>query len=238
MHPVSVIYLTACLLLRLNFITVNSPPCCLLICLHLYMSVSFCRSPPLSPARFFSPPLLPPSDPRSPSCPSTSRRRRTTATCRWTAGWPTGAARRGSSSTSSDATRWTGLTRCAGTLTSSRHTLTHPAARDWCWQVAIRWSIKPQTGVVVVVDFLLIDRHVSARQTRKMSASPGSDACCVSFRSQRQMRRPARRTLKHPTAPSAGEWKEWTATARSETARIHTTTRNTTLWRYTHTHSL
>lgn len=163
-----------------------------------------------------SPPFLhpPPPDQRSPSCPLTSQQRRTMATCRWMAEWPIAAARRGSRSTSNAAIPSTGPTTCAGTLTSSQHTLTRLAARGRCWQ-AIRWSIEPSTQVVKVDGI----------------SKDSADGCFVSFRSQYQMRHLVRRILKHPTAPSAGESKEWTATVRSGTARILTTTRNTILWR-------
>ena len=110
-------------------LVLNSLTCC--IYLNIFLSIY--------PSHLFFLPFLPPSDLRSPSCQSTSQQRPTTATCRWTAGWPIAAARRGSSCTSSDVIRWTGLTRSAGTLPWNKRTRTHPAALDWCWPAAIRW---------------------------------------------------------------------------------------------------
>lgn len=51
------------------------------------------------------------------------------------------------------------------------------------------------------------------------------------LRSLHLMKLLVRRIPKRPTAPSAGELKERTATVPSETAKTHTFTRNTMLWR-------
>lgn len=233
--------ISACPRLRLNCTTCDITTWLSNLSLHLYLSlctrpslsaVVSCSLRPSSPSRPLS------VDPRSPSFPSTNLRRRTTATCRWTAEWPIAAARRGFSCTSRDAIRWIGPTRCAGTHTSSPHTLTQPAAQGWSWLVAIRWSI---TFLWFTVKHL-IDQLSSCRLSisfywfgSRKEDSADASVSYVSWRSQLQMRRPARRTPRRPTAHSAGELNEWTATARSETARTRTTTRNTTLWRWTDT---
>lgn len=103
-----------------------------------------------------------------------------------------------------------------------------------CWNAQVKptHTHTPRaTGLMLASSNKVVHQAIDRSSDSWLDSQDLADVCFVSFRSQHQMRHLVRRILKHLTAPSAGELKEWTVTVRSGTARIHTTTRNTTLWR-------